>query len=104
MIGRKAYSDPYLLAKLQEQIDLPSTRSGWRAPGRADIVRQMADYAERQLAGGVRLHHITRHMLGLYAGRPGARRWRRFISENGQQPGAGPEVLLDSLRVFDIAA
>jgi len=65
MIGRKAYSDPYLLTRLQQQIDLPSSRAGWLVPDRHDIVRQMADYAERQLAGGVRLHHITRHMLGL---------------------------------------
>ena len=104
MIGRKAYSDPYLLAELQQQIDLSSSHCGWHPPSRADIVRQMADYAERQLAGGARLHHIARHMLGLFAGQPAARRWRRYISEHGQLPGAGPEVLLNSLRVFDVAA
>ncbi len=104
MIGRKAYSDPYLLAELQQQIDLSPSHSGWHPPSRADIVRQMADYAERQLIGGARLHHIARHMLGLFAGQPAARRWRRYISEQGQLPGAGPEVLLNSLRVFDVAA
>ncbi len=104
MIGRKAYSDPYLLTKLQAQIEMPSSGTGWRPPDRSDIVRQMACYAERQLAGGARLHHITRHMLGLFAGQPAARRWRRYVSEHGQRPGAGPEVLLDSLRVFDVAA
>jgi len=104
MIGRKAYSDPYLLVKLQAQIEMPSSGTGWRPPDRSDIVRQMAGYAERQLAGGARLHHITRHMLGLFAGQPAARRWRHYVSEHSQRPGAGPEVLLDSLRIFDVTA
>ncbi|MAF84345.1 MAG: tRNA dihydrouridine(20/20a) synthase DusA [Gammaproteobacteria bacterium] len=104
MIGRKAYSDPYLLAELQAQVTISTPRTDWYPPKRNDIVRSMADYAERQLASGVRLHHITRHMLGLFAGQPAARRWRRYISEKGQQSGAGPEVLLNSLSVFDIAA
>ena len=104
MIGRKAYSDPYLLAKLQTQIVQPASVAGWRLPDRCEVVRRMADYADRQLTQGARLHHITRHMLGLFAGQPAARRWRRYLSEQGQQPGAGPEILLDSLRVFDVAA
>jgi len=104
MIGRKACSEPYLLAELQAQIAMPASRAGWQLPDRHDIVRQMADYADRQLTGGVRLHHIARHMLGLFAGQPAARRWRRYLSEQGQRSGAGPEVLLDSLRIFDRAA
>jgi tRNA-dihydrouridine synthase A len=104
MIGRKAYSEPYLLAELQAQVLKPGSDTGWRLPDRYDVVRQMAAYAEEQLVGGVRLHHITRHMLGLFAGRPAARRWRRYLSEQGQRPDAGPEVLLDSLCVFDAAA
>jgi len=104
MIGRKAYADPYLLADLQSHHTITPARPDWRAPDRYDIVRRMADYAEGQLARGARLHHITRHMLGLFAGRPAARRWRRYLSEQGQRPNAGPQVLIDSLRVFDIAA
>jgi len=104
MIGRKAYSEPYLLADLQTRVLMPASDTLWRLPDRHDIVRQMAAYAEGQLTGGARLHHITRHMLGLFAGRPGARRWRRYLSEHGQRSAAGPQVLLDSLRVFDIAA
>ncbi len=104
MIGRKAYADPFLLAELQAQIEWPSSATDWCRPDRGDIVRRMAHYAERRLAEGARMHHITRHMLGLYAGRPAARRWRRYVSEHGQRPGAGPEVLLDSLHVFDSAA
>lgn len=104
MIGRKAYSDPYLLVELQKEIDQSSSHADWSPPDRGEIVRQMADYAERQLIRGARLHHITRHMLGLFAGQPAARRWRRYISERGQRSDAGPDVLFDSLRVFDDAA
>jgi len=104
MIGRRAYADPYLLTELQASISTPASAAGWHPPDRTDIVRHMADYAQQQLTHGARMHHITRHMLGLFAGQPGARRWRRYISEQGQQPDAGPEVLLDSLQVFDTAA
>ncbi len=104
MIGRRAYADPYLLAELQAKIGPSTAATGWCPPDRADIVRLMAVYAERQLACGGRLHHITRHMLGLFAGQPGARSWRRYISEQGQRSDAGPEVLLNSLHVFDAAA
>ncbi len=104
MIGRRAYSNPYLLTELQMQPDIHSLRDGWCAPDRIGIVRKMADYAEVQLGRGVRLHHITRHMLGLFAGQPAARLWRQYISEQGQRPGAGPQVLLDSLDVFSAAA
>ena len=48
---------------------------------------------------GVRLHHITRHMLGLYHGQPGARAWRRFLSTRGCAADAGPELLLESLQM-----
>ena len=103
MIGRRAYAHPYLLAELQRSILNPA-QAGEPLPDRRQIVMQMADYAERELTAGVRLHHITRHMLGLFAGQPAARNWRRFISEQGQLPGAGPDVLLESLNVFDAAA
>ena len=104
MIGRKAYADPFFLAVLQDSFSTPEARNGWKPPARAQIVRQMADYAERQLARGASLHHISRHMLGMFNGQQGARRWRRFISEKASQPGAGPEVLIASLDVFDAAA
>ena len=57
------------------------------ATNRERVVRDMAEYASRQIAAGARLHHITRHMLGLYTGRPGARRWRRYVSEQACLPG-----------------
>ena len=104
MIGRKAYADPYFLVSVHETFSADETSAGWRAPRRDQVVRQMAEYAEQHLSGGARLHHITRHMLGMFNGLPGARRWRRFLSENAARPGAGPEVLIASLDVFDRAA
>lgn len=103
MIGRKAYADPFFLADLQARFIPSLDGRPWRAPARDEVIRKMADYAEQQLGRGVRLHHVTRHMLGMYSGRAGARLWRRFISENASRPGAGPEVLLESLAVVDAA-
>ncbi len=99
MIGRQAYSDPYWMSKLQEGFLNPATGREWEAPARALVVEQMADYAQQALAEGARLHHITRHMLGLYAGQPGVRAWRRFLSESAAQKDAGASVLLESLRL-----
>jgi tRNA-dihydrouridine synthase A len=100
MIGRKAYSDPVFLAELQKRFLDPVTGVETGRPSRGQVVRQMAEYAQRQQRKGVRLHHITRHMLGLYNGEPGARGWRRFLSENARGINAGPEVLVDSLEQF----
>ncbi|NND35631.1 MAG: tRNA dihydrouridine(20/20a) synthase DusA [Gammaproteobacteria bacterium] len=98
MIGRKAYGDPWFLANLQRTgVDSSETT-------RQDIVIAMTDYATGQIAAGARLHHISRHMLGLFTGVPGARRWRRFISESASRDGADAQLLIDSLSVFDIAA
>jgi tRNA-dihydrouridine synthase A len=95
MIGRKAYSDPWFLVELCGR-DAPATR--------AEVVERMAAYARGRLAAGTRLHHVTRHMLGLYSGRPGARRWRRYVVEHSCKPHADESVLLDSLTIFDAAA
>ena len=57
------------------------------------IVARMRPYIARELAGGERLARITRHMLGLFAGRPGARIWRRILSQEAHRPGAGLEVV-----------
>ncbi len=88
MIGRQAYHDPYFLAELENRY------LGERVlPDRREIVERMLPYIKQQLAAGERLNRITRHMLGLFAGQPGARAWRRTISENAHKPDAGPEVL-----------
>ena len=93
MIGRQAYADPYWLGELHAAVFGTE-----QLQSRDEIVRQMADYAAKAMADGARLHHVTRHMLGLYAGQPGARAWRRFLSEEVNKPNATPELLLDSLQ------
>jgi len=90
MIGRAAYHTP-------SDILLPADRVifGDHVADRTprEIARAMLPYIERQLGQGHRLHAITRHMLGLFAGRPGARAWRRHLSEHATRDGAGPEVV-----------
>lgn len=100
MIGRAAYHQPTdILAEADVQIYQTGTPSDPIA-----VVQQMVPYVERHLANGGRLHQITRHMLGLFAGRPGARAWRRALSEGAVNEGAGPEVLLQALdRVAPLA-
>jgi len=99
MIGRQAYHDPYFLAILEQHIN-----PGWCPPDRHNVVANMLPYIDKELARGERLGRITRHMLGLFAGQPGARAWRRYISENAFRDGAGPEVLIDALDKMPAAA
>jgi tRNA-dihydrouridine synthase A len=97
MVGRKAYADPYWLTGVETTF--LGKAGAWQPPSRAAIVRAMAHYAGQQMHDGVRLHHITRHMLGLYHGQAGARAWRRFLSTRGCVPDAGPQLLLESLQL-----
>ena len=89
MLGREAYHRPYLLAELQRALH-PGAGA---APTREALTARMQRYAERELAAGGRLAAITRHMLGLYSGEPGARDYRRTLSEGARVAGAGPELL-----------
>jgi tRNA-dihydrouridine synthase A len=100
MLGRQAYQEPRLLAELHREF----VDAGWRAPAREAIVEQYAGYVEHMRARGHRLPLMLRPLHGVYAGLPGARSWRRFLSEQGARPGAGAEVLRTSLRVFQQAA
>ncbi len=99
MIGRQAYHEPYFLTELEQALG-----SGSAPPERRDIVEQMIPYIKSQLAEGERLNRITRHMLGLFAGQPGARAWRRTISENAHRRGADTDVLLQALEQVPAAA
>jgi tRNA-dihydrouridine synthase A len=89
MVGREAYQNPWLLAEVDRRLfgDPP------RVDDRLAVVEAMVPYVEARLAEGVALHAITRHMMGLFQGLPGARAWRRHLSEHGPRPGAGVEVL-----------
>jgi len=77
MLGRLAYHDPYVLA----QVDALFFGAHERAPSREDIVQTMSLYLEQAVASGARPRAIVCHMLGLYQGRPGARAWRRMLSD-----------------------
>jgi tRNA-dihydrouridine synthase A len=92
MIGRQAYHQPYFLAELEHHFN-----PDWTLPGRSDIVEQMLPYIDAVRTEGVPLNSVTRHMLGLFAGQPGARSWRRHISEHAHREGAGSEVLVNAL-------
>ncbi len=99
MIGREAYHNPYFLAELENHL-----QPNGSLPRREVIVEQMIPYIERELAEGERLSRITRHMSGLFLGQPGARAWRRFLSENACREGAGLDVLLNALKQMPMAA
>ncbi|MGF1836448.1 tRNA dihydrouridine(20/20a) synthase DusA [Photobacterium sanguinicancri] len=89
MVGREAYQNPYIMA----QVDQRLFGSAKPIIKQRELVEAMYPYIERQLANGSYLGHISRHMLGLFQGLPGARQWRRHISENAHKAGAGIEVL-----------
>jgi len=89
MLGREAYHRPFVLSELQRALH-PGTEF---EPSRIELIERMARYAEGELARGGRLAAITRHMLGLYGGQPGAREYRRLLSEGARAPAAGPDVL-----------
>ncbi|WP_346839062.1 tRNA dihydrouridine(20/20a) synthase DusA [Microbulbifer sp. SAOS-129_SWC] len=99
MLGRAAYQTPALLAQVDSELF-----GGAAGPTPGQVAEQMLPYIERELARGQRLNHITRHMLGLFQGVPGARRFRRHLSENAHKPGAGPEVLEQALALVGSAA
>lgn len=82
MIGRAAYHDPYILAQLEAEL------YGAPLPDRAEVLERMRIYIDAELARGTQLKHITRHILGLYQGEPGARGFRRTLSEGAHLPGA----------------
>lgn len=94
MIGRAAYEDPYVLAG----VDARFHGDDGPAPTREEVACAMLPYVQEQLKGGAPLAAITRHMLGLFRGRPGGKAWRRVLTERAQRPGAGPEVLLQGLE------
>ena len=89
MLGRAAYADPYLMA----EVDGALYGSDAPPPSRADVLDAFMGYVARQLALGVRLNSMTRHILGLYHGQKRARMFRRHIAETAHLDGAGIEVL-----------
>jgi tRNA-dihydrouridine synthase A len=95
MIGREAYYNPYMLARVDLDI-YQDTAAG--ISSREQIIEQMCEYIDREVARGVVLHSITRHILGLYQGCRGARAWRRHLSENAHTDDADSSVVRKALR------
>ncbi len=92
MIGRAAYHDPWLLAKIDGHA---------RSRTRADVVAHMVAYADRQIANATPLRAIVRHMLGLYHGQPSARAWRRMLSDATLLRGADASLLREALALVE---
>jgi len=96
MLGRAAYGDPFILARVDGKFFDDMSK----ASTREEVALKMSDYLKQQFALGVRPHTVTRHMLGLYHGAPGARVWRRYISEYA--PLARGDILdgaIDAVRI-----
>ncbi|WP_460878251.1 tRNA dihydrouridine(20/20a) synthase DusA [Rhodanobacter koreensis] len=98
MLGRAAYHDPYLLAQVEAAL------YGEPLPPRDDVLRHLRPYIEAELARGTAFKHISRHLLGLYQGEPGARAFRRTLSEGAHLPGAGWALLEQALAPCAVAA
>lgn len=95
MLGREVYHNPYLLAEVDSRI----YHQAGDLITRQNVVAVMIPYIQQQLTEGVRLHSITRHMLGLFHGIKGAKAWRRFLSEQGPRAGADEKVVLQALAL-----
>ena len=87
MLGRTAYHEPYRLAELEQRF------FSTPLPTRESLIDQMRPYIAAHLANGGKLQHISRHLLGLFQGLPGARMWRRHLSENAHRADAGLDVV-----------
>jgi tRNA-dihydrouridine synthase A len=84
MIGRQAYKNPYWLSELQQLVLGSAHNRDGGQPDRKEVVAAMLEYARHEKGVGTRLHQVTRHMLGLYSGLPGARAWRVAVSQAAQ--------------------
>jgi tRNA-dihydrouridine synthase A len=97
MLGRAAYQTPWMLSAADEKLfgDAPSHLTRHMA------VEAMADYAAEEVAHGIHLSSITRHMVGVYHGQPNGRLWRRILAERAHKPGAGAEVFRAALAAVE---
>jgi len=95
MLGRAAYQSPWLLSQVDSTLfDCPDPLIS-----RAEAVEAMIPYIEKHLAGDGKLHHVTRHLLGLYSRQPGGRQFRRALSENAHKDNATVQTLLQAVEL-----
>ena len=97
MIGRAAYHEPTAVLGGADALIIGRAM---RPVSADDAVRAMLPYIDREVSAGTKLGQITRHMLGAFAGRPGARRWRRILSEGAPRPGAGVALVEEALAAI----
>jgi tRNA-dihydrouridine synthase A len=95
MLGREAYQKPYLLADVDNRI----FGASYDPVSREQVLTLLIPYIQQELKGEVRLNSITRHILGLFHGMPGARGWRRYLSDHVGKIGADENVLLEALKL-----
>ena len=93
MMGREAYTNPYILATVDREF-FGCTKA---SKSRLEIANELVPYIEHELSHGVKLHAMTRHILGLFHGMPNARLFRRHLSENAHKPNANIDVFIDAL-------
>lgn len=99
MLGRAAYQDPWVLAECEAAF------GGGRAPAdRESVVRGLDSYLEALIAQGLPVKQLTRHVLGLFQGRPGARAWRRYLSEHAHLDDANGQILAEALQAMERVA
>ena len=101
MIGRAAYQTPAAVLLAADHIIFGAARAPQTAH---EIVMRMLPYIADHLAGGGRLHQVTRHMMGLFAGQPGARGWRRYLSEQAHRDGADTQTVMRALDAMRMSA
>lgn len=99
MLGRAAYNNAIILT----DVDAAIYGETECAPDWDSIRDAMMEHAAQHIANGGRLVHLTRHMVGLFQGYAGARRFRQILSADGPKPGAGPEVIAAAFAAVDIA-
>jgi len=99
MIGREAYHNPFMLNQVDKRLygdnDAQNNKTEF------DLLNQYMEYMQKQMDQGVYLKHMSRHLLGLFIGQPGAKAWRRHISENAHKEGAGVEVIQQALSYIN---
>ena len=95
MVGRAAVANPYLFASVDQDFFAVKTAS----PSRQAVVSQYLDYVSAQLQRGVPLRHLARHLIGLYQGQAGAKRWRRHLSEHAGDSSQGVEIITKALAL-----
>lgn len=97
MLGREAYQNPYIL----NEVDSVFYGMEQNSISRTERLQQFIPYIEQELSNGTPLHHMTRHILGLYKGQQGGKQFRRHLSENSHKKTSGIGVLLDAISYVD---